>query len=91
MAQHFFKVVSGLMEDKDLCTKLSELLEQKDFEVISIVNNNGTEIAYCVDLNMVFANNPAPDEPTLFEKIFHKEKEHEVADTEKKTKAKKSK
>jgi hypothetical protein len=49
-----------MMEDVDLCAKLDKLLLEKDFEVISIVVVNGTEVAYCVDLEDVWCNKEAP-------------------------------
>ena len=56
----FFKVTAGFMEDTDLCAKLDKLLNEKDFEVLSICVVNGTEVAYCVDLQDVWVNTSQP-------------------------------
>ena len=87
----FFKVVAGMMEDTDLCTKLDKILQTKDFEVISIVVVNGTEVAYCVDLEDVWCNKEAPLVPLklVTQEPVHTQEVHSKVEAKPKTKPKK--
>ena len=51
--ERVFKVVAGLMDNEDLCTKLQRLIDKKlpeaELRILSICIVNGSEVAYCVE------------------------------------------